>query len=85
MTKYSLEGVAVVGLGTRLGCLDKDIPEDHPARQLMKAAKDIMILAQRLEAMPSLWKKFPTPSFKKIVHAFDTQWRFVFNICFWMN
>lgn len=75
MTKYALESVGVVGLGTRLGCLSDDLPQDHPAYQLIHAALDILDLSFKLEFLPSIWKYYSTPSFKKLVKALDTQWK----------
>nr|QLI62186.1 cytochrome P450 37 [Streltzoviella insularis] len=74
MTKWSLESVGLVSLGTRLGCLRDDLPEDHPARQLIKCAKDIMELAYKLEFYPSPWKYISTPNFKKMMKTLDLQW-----------
>lgn len=74
ITKWSLESVALVGLGSRLGCLSDDLTEDHPASKLMKCAKDIMDLAFKLEFMPNPWRYIATPAYKKIIKAYDTQW-----------
>lgn len=75
MTKFALESIGVVGLGTRIGCLEDDLPEHHPARQLIKAALDILNLSFKLEFYPiAFWKLFSTPNFNKIVKAFDSQW-----------
>lgn len=74
ITKWSLESVALVGLGARLGCLRDDLTEDHPARKLMKAARDMIDLSFKLEFMPSPWKYISTPNFKKLMKVFDTQW-----------
>ncbi|KAJ2949035.1 hypothetical protein O0L34_g5977 [Tuta absoluta] len=75
MTKFSLESVGYVGLGARLGCLQDDFTEDHPGRKLMQSAKDMIELGFKLELYPlKLWKFLPTPGFKKLVNAMDTQW-----------
>ncbi|XP_047991754.1 cytochrome P450 CYP12A2-like isoform X2 [Leguminivora glycinivorella] len=74
MTKWSLESLALVSLGTRLGCLQDNLKEDHPARQLMKCANDIHELSFKLEFLPSLWKYFATPIFKKLMKTYDLQW-----------
>nr|QZP43549.1 cytochrome P450 monooxygenase CYP333A25 [Ephestia elutella] len=74
ITKWSLESVAYVGLGTRLGCLKDDLGDDHPSRQLIKCAKDIISLSFSLEFFPSFWKKIPSPTFKKLTKTFDLQW-----------
>ncbi|KOB72593.1 Uncharacterized protein OBRU01_09064 [Operophtera brumata] len=74
ITKWSLESVALVGLGSRLGCLSEDLTNDHPASKLMKCAKDMLDLAFKLEFMPSPWRYISTPAYKKIIKVFDTQW-----------
>ncbi|CAH2096223.1 unnamed protein product [Euphydryas editha] len=74
ITKWSLESVAVVGLGTRLGCLDDGLTEDHPARILIKCSQDILELSWKLEFFPSLWKYYPTRNFKKMMNTLDLQW-----------
>lgn len=75
MTMWSLESVALVGLGARLGCLEDDLKDDHPARQLMKCAKDIIDLSFKVELLPpSIWKYIATPNFKKLMNTYDLQW-----------
>lgn len=74
ITKWSLESVAVVGLGTRLGCLDDGLTDDHPAKILMKCSRDILNLSWKLEFTPSIWKYYPTRTFKKMIKTLDSQW-----------
>lgn len=74
VTKWALESVAFVGLGARIGCLDDDLPDDHPARQLIECAHNILDLTFKLEIMPSIWKMYPTRTFKKMMQFLDRQW-----------
>ncbi|XP_032517342.2 cytochrome P450 CYP12A2-like isoform X1 [Danaus plexippus] len=74
ITKWSLESVAVIALGARLGCFQNDLPESHPARILIECAKDIINLSWKLEFRPSMWKYLATKNFRKIIRAFDLQW-----------
>ncbi|XP_052741452.1 cytochrome P450 CYP12A2 isoform X2 [Bicyclus anynana] len=74
ITKWSLESIAVIGLGSRLGCLEDNLSEDHPARILIKCSQDIINLSWKLEFFPSLWKYYPTSNYKKIIKTFDLQW-----------
>ncbi|CAB3221934.1 unnamed protein product [Arctia plantaginis] len=74
LTKWSLESVALVGLGARLGCLTDELTPEHPASKLMKCAKDMMLLSFKLEFFPNPWKYFATPTFKKLMNTLDTQW-----------
>ncbi|XP_053609161.1 cytochrome P450 CYP12A2-like [Plodia interpunctella] len=75
ITKWSLESVAFVGLGTRLGCLKDGLGEDHPSRQLIKCGKDIPSLSFKLEFFPSMWKLLPSRTYKKLIETLDLQWQ----------
>lgn len=74
MNKWSLESVALVALGARIGCLEDCLTEDHPVSKLMRCGKDIIETAFALEFLPSPWRYIATPAYKKIIKAFDTQW-----------
>lgn len=74
MNKWSLESIGLVALGSRMGCLDENLTEDHPGRKLMQCAKDMIETAFELEFLPSIWKYVSTPAFKKIMNTFNTQW-----------
>ncbi|KAJ8722067.1 hypothetical protein PYW08_004469 [Mythimna loreyi] len=74
MTRWSLESVALVALGSRIGCLDDDFTEDHPGRKLMQCAKDMLDTAVELELFSSIWKYFATPTFKKMMNTYQMQW-----------
>ncbi|CAK1580242.1 unnamed protein product [Parnassius mnemosyne] len=73
ITKWSLESVAYIGLGTRLGCFQNG-KENQKANILIKCARDMMELAYKLEFFPSPWRYFATPNFKKMIKTLDTQW-----------
>ncbi|XP_049873861.1 cytochrome P450 CYP12A2-like isoform X2 [Pectinophora gossypiella] len=74
MTKFSLESIGLVGLGSRLGALGDDMTDDHPARKLMKCAKDILQLSFKLEVGLSPWRYISTPTYRKLMRTVDTQW-----------
>lgn len=74
LTKWSLESVALVGLGTRLGSLKDGLPDDHPSRLLMKCSKDIMDLIYKLELLPSFLQIFTKSTFNKVINTYDLQW-----------
>ncbi|KAM3965251.1 cytochrome P450 CYP12A2 [Aphomia sociella] len=74
MTKWALESVALVGLGNRIGCIQDNLKEDHPARQLIHCAREIMDLAYKIEFFPSPWQKHSTKNFKKLIEVLDVQW-----------
>lgn len=74
LTKWSLESVAYVGLGSRVGCLKDDLKEDDPAKMLITCAKEVLEYTWKLEFRPTLWKYFATPTFKKLMQTYDRQW-----------
>lgn len=74
LTRWSLESVALVGLGTRLGSLKDDLPEDHPSKILTRCSRDIMDLIIKLELVPSFLKVFTSSTFKKTIDILDLQW-----------
>lgn len=74
MNKWSLESIALVALGSRMGCLEDNLTEDHPGNQLMQCSKAIIETAFELEFLPSVWKYISTPNFKKIMKTYKTQW-----------
>lgn len=74
MTKFSLESVALVGLGARIGCMEDNLPKDHPGPQLMECAKGILDLNFKLTLMPKILQKFYTGTFDRLIKIFDTQW-----------
>lgn len=74
MKKFALESVALVCLGARLGCLEDNLPEDHPAEQLRICTKEMMDLAFKYELMPKIMQKFNKRMFNRLIQIFDTQW-----------
>ncbi|KAJ0176637.1 hypothetical protein K1T71_007816 [Dendrolimus kikuchii] len=74
VTRWSLESVAFVGLGTRLGSLNDGLPEDHPSNILIKCSKDIMDLTFKLELLPRFLKFFTKSTFMKLMDVLDLQW-----------
>lgn len=74
MKKFSLESVALVGLGARLGCLEDNLAENHPAEQLRMCAREMTVLAFKYEMMPNILKKFNTRMFNRMMKIFDIQW-----------
>ncbi|CAK1551042.1 unnamed protein product [Leptosia nina] len=74
ITKWSLESVAFVGLGSRIGCLEDDLKDDDPANTLILCAKEVLEYTWDLEFKPNPWRYFPTPSFKKLMRTYERQW-----------
>lgn len=73
MNKWSLESIGVVALGCRLNCLDPNLPDDSPARRLIKCVHDIFVAAEALEFQPNLWKWISTPAYKKTMALYKEQ------------
>ncbi|CAH0585749.1 unnamed protein product [Chrysodeixis includens] len=74
INKWSLESVAFVALGSRMGCITDELTEDHPARKLMQCGKDIIETAFSIEFLPNPWKYISTPGYRKIMRTYETQW-----------
>ncbi|XP_064292414.1 cytochrome P450 CYP12A2-like isoform X2 [Plodia interpunctella] len=80
MINWALESVALMAMDVRLGCLKDNLGKDHPSKQLIQCAKDILDLSFRLEILPiSIWRKYPTKTLKKLVKTFDLQWQLSSN------
>ncbi|XP_053600108.1 cytochrome P450 CYP12A2-like isoform X1 [Plodia interpunctella] len=75
MNLWALESIGVVALGGRLNCFDPNLPEDSPARQLIRIVHDIFEVAEQLDFKPSLWRFIATPTYKKAMHIYSEQER----------
>ncbi|KFM71475.1 putative cytochrome P450 12a4, mitochondrial, partial [Stegodyphus mimosarum] len=72
--KWALESVAFVGLDTRLGCLDSNLPPDSDGLRMINSVQMKFDLMNKLEAFAGnfqFWKYFPTPGWKKFINAAD--------------
>ncbi|CAG4955958.1 unnamed protein product [Colias eurytheme] len=74
LTKWSLESIAYVGLGSRIGCLRDNLTEDDPALMLMRCAREVVDYTWELEFKPNPWKYIPTPTFFKVMDTYERQW-----------
>ena len=63
--------VAVVGLNTRLGCLNPDLSPDSEAQKMINAANTSFTILNQLENALPFWKLFMTPKLKKLYKAQD--------------
>ncbi|KAL0883187.1 hypothetical protein ABMA27_016626 [Loxostege sticticalis] len=73
ITKWSLESVALVALGSRMGCLQDGLPEGHPSHTLTYCSRNIADLMYKLEFIPH-WNKERSTNFKKMMEIYDLQW-----------
>ncbi|XP_050362874.1 cytochrome P450 CYP12A2-like [Nymphalis io] len=73
MNLWALESIAVVALGGRLNCLDRNLPEDSPEKKLIQTVHDIFKTSEEIDFKPSLWRYISTPTFKKAMKLYETQ------------
>ncbi|XP_038213306.1 uncharacterized protein LOC119833390 [Zerene cesonia] len=73
MNLWALESIAVVALGGRINCLDPNLPDDSPAKKLIKTVHDIFTMADKLDFKPSLWRFIATPNYKKAMKCYEEQ------------
>lgn len=78
MNLWALESIGVIALGGRLNCLDLNLPEDSPAKELIQTVHDVLAIAERLDSKPSLWKYIATPEFKKAMKIYKKQVEYVY-------
>ena len=63
--------VAVVGLNTRLGCLDPNLNPDSEAQKMINAANTSFTTSNKLEFGLPFWRFFKTPMLKQLYEAQD--------------
>jgi hypothetical protein len=63
--------VGVVGLNTRLGCLDPNLAPDSEAQKMISAANLSFAAVNELEYGLPLWKYFSTPKLRSLYEAQD--------------
>nr|QLI62175.1 cytochrome P450 26 [Streltzoviella insularis] len=73
MNLWALESISVMALGGRIGCLDPNLAEDSPERKLIQCVHDIFKVSDELDFKPSLWRYFPTKTFKRAMNLYDEQ------------
>ncbi|KAM3968316.1 cytochrome P450 CYP12A2-like [Aphomia sociella] len=73
MNLWALESIGVVALGDRLNCFDPNLPEDSPARKLIKVVHDFFVVSEDIDFKPSLWRYFSTPAFKRAMKTYKDQ------------
>ncbi|XP_054718545.1 probable cytochrome P450 301a1, mitochondrial [Uloborus diversus] len=68
--KWALESVALVGLDTRLGCLERNLAPDSDAMKMIRSVQAQFDLMGKLEMVP-LYKYFSTPNWRRYTKASD--------------
>ncbi|XP_014364516.2 cytochrome P450 CYP12A2 [Papilio machaon] len=73
MNLWALESIGVVALGDRLNCFDPNLPADSPVRKLIQIVHDFFAVADKLDFKPSLWRIYPTKSYKRAMKLYEDQ------------
>ncbi|XP_068628185.1 cytochrome P450 CYP12A2-like [Battus philenor] len=73
MNLWALESIGVVALGSRLNCFDPNLPADSPVRRLIQIVHDFFAVADKLDFKPSLWRLFPTKTYKRAMKLYEEQ------------
>lgn len=71
MNLWALESIGVVALGNRLNCFDPNLPEDSPARQMIRCVHELFKILESLDFQPGLWRYFATPAFKNAMAMYE--------------
>ncbi|KAF8795078.1 putative cytochrome P450 301a1 like protein [Argiope bruennichi] len=72
--KWTLESVCLVGLDTRLGCLERNLPEDSDGMKMINAVLnqfECMIKLEVFSGHIQFWKFLPSPTWRKFVKNSD--------------
>ncbi|CAL1287367.1 unnamed protein product [Larinioides sclopetarius] len=72
--KWNLESMCLVGLDTKLGCLETNLDENSDGMKMINAVLNKFDCIIKLEAFSrnvQLWKYFSTPTWKKFVKNSD--------------
>lgn len=88
MLYFFSTAVAVVGMDTRLGCLERNLTADSDGAKMIKSVQTQFDCMNRLEPFGGnfpFWKYFPSPTFKKYAKEADifTEYALNFFTCFY--
>lgn len=76
LNKWALESIAYLALDRRLGCLQRNLPDDSTTVKMIQLAEDVFTYSAKLDFRPSPWKYIATPTFKKTMKLYDEQTRY---------
>lgn len=71
MSLWSLESIGVVALGTRINCLDLNLSKDSRVTKLIECTHEFIKISDELDYKPSLWRYYPTRTFKKAMKVYE--------------
>uniref|UniRef100_A0A1Q3FMB7 Putative cytochrome p450 12a4 mitochondrial n=1 Tax=Culex tarsalis TaxID=7177 RepID=A0A1Q3FMB7_CULTA len=75
LNRWALETVGVLALDTRLGVLGKDLSAD--TKSIMTNIREFVKLSFQLDILPSIWRYYKTPAFKRLMTVFDELTRII--------
>lgn len=83
MNLWALESILVVSFGRRLNCFDPNLAEDSNEKKLIQCVHDIFTISHDLDFKPSLWRYFPTRTYRRAMKLYTEQERYVNFIFIW--
>ncbi|XP_065083608.1 cytochrome P450 CYP12A2-like [Ochlerotatus camptorhynchus] len=69
LNRWALETMGVLALDTRLGVLED--AQSVEAKLIVKKIRQFFELTYQLDVLPSVWKYYKTPTFKKLMNVLD--------------
>ncbi|KAL1397372.1 hypothetical protein pipiens_009815 [Culex pipiens pipiens] len=77
LNRWALEMIGVLALDTRFGVLEKDISQD--SSDMIKYVREVFELTYQLDVLPSVWKYYKTPAFKRLMNVLDELTRIIMS------
>ncbi|KAL1397369.1 hypothetical protein pipiens_009812 [Culex pipiens pipiens] len=77
LNRWALESIGVLALDTRLGALKKDLSADTSI--MVTYIREMFELTYQLDILPSIWKYYKTPAFKRQMTVFDELTRIIMS------
>lgn len=71
--KWALDSISSIALDMRIGTIGKKLSENDQAGRLIKVTQDIFIYGEKLDFRPSLWRIFPTKTFRDAMKTYQEQ------------
>ncbi|XP_049548242.1 uncharacterized protein LOC125959463 [Anopheles darlingi] len=69
INRWALETMGVLALDTRFGVLKTDQTEE--AKKILALVRNIFDFSYQLDALPSVWRYYKTPTFNNLMTTFD--------------
>ncbi|XP_073945701.1 cytochrome P450 CYP12A2-like [Choristoneura fumiferana] len=68
---WALESLGLITFGTRLNCLDPNLPENSDVKKLVQNISDFFAIAAKVDYGPSPWRYFSTKNFRKAMKIYE--------------